>query len=134
MSKDKNKGIAIGAAIGAAAGIVTGILFAPKSGKETRQDIKDTSKKVIDKLLAESHKLHDELSDLIKKAEVKARDASSTVSDKAKDAIEQAKHTRDSLKELATSIKKGEAEDKDLDKAIQKAKEAKDALTTFLKK
>ncbi len=134
MSKDKNKGIAIGAAIGAVAGVVTGILFAPKSGKETRQDIKDTSKKVIEKLLAESHKLHDELSELIKKAELKAKDAGSSVSEKAKVVIDQAKHTRDSLKELAISIKKGEAEDKDLDKAIQKAKEAKEALATFLKK
>lgn len=30
----------LGAAIGAAAGVVTGILTAPKSGKETRADIK----------------------------------------------------------------------------------------------
>jgi len=134
MSKDKNKGLAIGAAVGAVAGVVTGILFAPKSGKETRQDIKDTSKKVIEKLLSEAHKLHDELSDLIKKVELKAKDAGSTVADKAKVVIDQAKHTQESLSELAKSIKKGEANDKDLNKAIQKAKEAKEALTTFLKK
>jgi len=38
MSKTK---IAIGAIIGAAAGIIAGMLTAPKSGKETRADLKD---------------------------------------------------------------------------------------------
>ncbi len=38
MSKGK---LAIGALIGAAAGLVAGMLTAPKSGKETRADIKD---------------------------------------------------------------------------------------------
>lgn len=37
MSKGK---FALGALIGAAAGVVAGILTAPKSGKETRADIK----------------------------------------------------------------------------------------------
>jgi gas vesicle protein len=36
---------AIGAAAGAVAGFVTGILTAPKSGKETRADIKDNTVK-----------------------------------------------------------------------------------------
>ena len=38
MSKTK---IVIGAIIGAAAGIIAGMLTAPKSGKETRADLKD---------------------------------------------------------------------------------------------
>jgi len=33
-------GIAIGAAAGAVAGVITGLLVAPKSGKETRADLK----------------------------------------------------------------------------------------------
>jgi len=37
----KGTGLALGAIIGAAIGGVAGILTAPKSGKETRQDIKD---------------------------------------------------------------------------------------------
>jgi len=37
MSKGK---FALGAVIGAAAGVIAGILTAPKSGKETRADIK----------------------------------------------------------------------------------------------
>jgi gas vesicle protein len=51
--------IAVGAIVGVAVGVVTGILTAPKSGKETRADIKskanelkgqagETSKRMID--------------------------------------------------------------------------------------
>ena len=38
----------LGAAIGAAVGVVTGILTAPKSGKETRADIKKKAGEVKD--------------------------------------------------------------------------------------
>jgi len=41
----KAKATAIGAVTGAVAGIVGGLLFAPKSGKETREQIAVTSKK-----------------------------------------------------------------------------------------
>lgn len=37
------KGAAVGAAVGVTAGAVGGVLFAPKSGKETREDIKNAS-------------------------------------------------------------------------------------------
>ena len=50
MNKHGKKGIAIGAVIGAVAGVVAGILFAPKSGKETRKDIKDVASKTSAKL------------------------------------------------------------------------------------
>ena len=43
MSKGK---FAIGALLGAAAGLVAGLLTAPKSGKETREDIKKHADKV----------------------------------------------------------------------------------------
>lgn len=40
--KNNNKvAVGVGAAIGVVAGVVTGILTAPKSGKETRTDIKN---------------------------------------------------------------------------------------------
>ena len=51
---ERGKGLAIGAAIGAVAGVVTGILFAPKSGKETREDIKVAARKAKEKFLAEA--------------------------------------------------------------------------------
>lgn len=47
--KNLKKGLAIGAAVGTAVGAVSGILLAPKSGKETRQLIKDETTKAIKK-------------------------------------------------------------------------------------
>jgi gas vesicle protein len=134
MAQEKNKGLAAGAALGAAIGVVVGVLFAPKSGKETRQDIKDTSAKALAKLEEQAKKLQAELSDLIDKADAQFKDKTQVVTEKAKHLVEQARHSRDALTVLAKSVKAGEADDKDLDKAIKKAKESKDALATYLKK
>lgn len=46
MSKGK---FALGAVVGAAVGAVVGILTAPKSGKETREDIKTKASEAKDK-------------------------------------------------------------------------------------
>lgn len=134
MSQDKNKGLAAGVAIGAVLGVLTGILFAPKSGKETRQDIKDTAVKIAEKVEEDAKKLQIELTELINVAEAKTKEAGKAVSDKTNELIAQAKHTRDSLTVLAKSVKAGEADDKDLNEAINKANEAKEALTVYLKK
>ncbi len=42
-------GIAIGILIGAAIGAAVGLLYAPKSGKETRQMITDRAQSAVDK-------------------------------------------------------------------------------------
>lgn len=49
INDNEKSGLAIGSlVIGAIAGAVAGILFAPKSGKETRDDLKDTLTQVKD--------------------------------------------------------------------------------------
>ena len=51
MSKgDAWKGAAIGAGVGILAGAIAGILLAPKSGKETREDIKKYLHEMKDKI------------------------------------------------------------------------------------
>lgn len=49
----KAKDVLAGVAIGAIAGAVAGILFAPKSGKETRADIKNYLTEMKDKIAKE---------------------------------------------------------------------------------
>ena len=53
IKKDKNKKIAIataGVATGAVVGTIAGVLIAPKSGKETIEDVKEKSNQVKDKI------------------------------------------------------------------------------------
>ncbi len=71
MSKAK---VGLGVLIGAAAGVVTGILTAPKSGKETRADIKAKASDVKAKATAKA-----------KDVKKKASDVTDDVKDKAVD-------------------------------------------------
>ena len=54
MSKDSTgKKVAVGAVVAAAAGFVAGILTAPKSGKETREEVVDKVESTKDDMVAE---------------------------------------------------------------------------------
>lgn len=134
MDKREKKGLAIGAVVGAVVGVVTGILFAPKSGKETRKDIKDAAEKAADKMLEEAHHLQDEAKDLIAKAEEKVKKLKGTASETAKTHVTEMKHTTENVKAAVKAFKSGEANDKDLSNAVKKAKEAQSSLKAFLKK
>ena len=50
MRRNRTKNMVIGAGIGSALGVAAGILFAPKSGKETRQIIADRTSETIENL------------------------------------------------------------------------------------
>lgn len=58
------KKLAIGALIGAAAGLVAGVLTAPKSGRETRDDIKKKAEELKNKADSASDKTRKELEGL----------------------------------------------------------------------
>ena len=47
LRRDRTKNMVIGAGIGTALGVAAGILFAPKSGKETRQIIADRTSETV---------------------------------------------------------------------------------------
>lgn len=128
MDKKERKGLAIGAALGAVAGVVTGILFAPKSGKETRQDIKDAAGTASEKLQTEAKKLQTEAKLLIKKVE------SSKATTAAKKHAKDLQHAASNLATVAKAFKNGKASDKDLDKAVKQAKAARTSVKKFLKK
>ena len=132
MEKQEKKGLAIGAVIGAVAGVITGILFAPKSGKETRQDIKNTAIKVNRKVQTDIDKIQKESKELIAKVELKAKNAGGKVSTNAKKHVSEAKHGVENLTTVVKSFKAGKASDKDLDNAIKQAKKAKDSIKAFL--
>lgn len=70
--------VAVGATFGAVVGFVTGVLVAPKSGKETRQDIKNVAVSAKDKTVEvasdAAEKGKEIAQDMVEKAdELKAR-------------------------------------------------------------
>lgn len=80
MSKGK---IALGAAFGAIAGFVTGILVAPKSGKETRQDIKDVAVKTKDTVVEKAEDAKEFAGQKAQEVKAKADEVIGDVTDKA---------------------------------------------------
>lgn len=128
------KKIAIGTAVAGLAGYVAGILTAPKSGKETRKDIKDTASKSVKEAEKQLKQLHTELDKVLNEAKGKGSD----LSDKAKKELDKvvgtAKTSKEKAREVLSAIHEGDAEDKELQKAIKDATKAIDHLKTYLKK
>ena len=70
--RNKKAKVAVtGAAVGTLAGVLGGLLFAPKSGKETRNDIKEGSKKAAQKLNDKSVELKENLNTQVAKSKIK---------------------------------------------------------------
>ncbi|MBF1032963.1 MAG: YtxH domain-containing protein [Candidatus Nanosynbacter sp.] len=84
MSKGK---FVLGAAIGAAAGVVAGLLTAPKSGKETRADLKKKARE----LKQDATTKGDELRAKGEKAYYDARDAARDLHDRSGRALRSAR-------------------------------------------
>lgn len=126
--------IAIGTAIGVAAGYVAGILTAPKSGKETRQDIKKASAKALRETEKKLKVLYSELDEAIVKATQKAKDYSGQGKVKLDELVDKAKEAKQKAKDVLSAIRAGDAEDPDLKEAVKGANEAKKHLLDYLKK
>lgn len=136
MAKSNNAGkkLALGAAIGVLAGFVTGILTAPKSGKETRQDIKRTANNVKIEAEKKLKELSAELNDLVGKAQKLAKEQG----DKAKAGLDMAiargQEAQQKVKVIISALKNGETDEPELKKAIAEAKNARDELVKYFKK
>ncbi|EYE89567.1 hypothetical protein Q428_01990 [Fervidicella metallireducens AeB] len=90
--KNLAKGLAIGAAAGTAIGALAGLIFAPKSGKETRNEIKEnvTSgvKKAADEVKNASSKIVNEAKKLVKKEPVAVISSDDNIEDAVLEAAE----------------------------------------------
>ncbi len=99
MSKGKGK-FTLGAIVGIAAGVVAGILTAPKSGKETRSDIKQKANKL--------KKDADQKADKAKReAAQRADQAKEAVTGAADDALDKAEDLKARTKEAIKGAKAG---------------------------
>jgi gas vesicle protein len=136
MAKDNNTGkkIAIGAAVAGVAGFVTGILTAPKSGKETRKDIKNTANNVKREAEKKLKELSAELTDLIGKGQKLAKEQGSKAKAGLDIALKQAQDAQLKVKVVISALKSGETDEPELKKAIAEAKKARDELVKYFKK
>lgn len=139
MSKGKRLGLGI--VLGAIGGVITGLLTAPKSGKETIQDLKDKAVEVkgsAERKLKEAHK---ELDKVSKDAKDKAKNLQGKAKEEMDELGKKADDLKDKAKNAITSIKSGDDDSddatvdqllKDLvaikDKIAHKAKTAKNIV------
>jgi gas vesicle protein len=129
---DLAKKFAIGALITGVVGYIVGILTAPKSGKETREAIKDKAYETYTAAEKELKKLHTELTDVID--EVSDRITSFKNSKEVSGALDKGRDAKQKAREVLSTLHDGEANDKDLKKAISDATSAIEHLRDFLRK
>jgi gas vesicle protein len=128
------KRLALGAALAAAAGYAAGILTAPKSGKETRADIHQRA--VAGKVEAEKQlkKLHTQLNSSIAEAQDRAGELKGRAKSELDDAADKATKAKEKAREILSALHEGDADDKDLKKAVTEAQSALEHLKAYLKK
>lgn len=132
-----NKGfkrLAIGTLIAGAAGYVAGLLTAPKSGRETRDDIKHAADNTISETEKQLKKLHTELSGLIDEAKTRGESMRGRAKDELDDLTDMAYDAKQKARELLSAIHEGETSNRDLQKAMKEASKAVKHLRSFLKK
>ncbi|MGF7228825.1 MAG: YtxH domain-containing protein [Candidatus Saccharibacteria bacterium] len=133
MGKTAKK-FALGTLIAAAAGYIAGILTAPKSGRETREDIKETAVKGKAEVEKQLKRLHTEMTSMIGQAKDQAASLKGKAREDIDGAIKSTQGVKEKARELLSALHEGDADDKDLNKAIADANKAIEHLRTYLKK
>jgi len=128
------KRLALGTIFAAAVGYVTGILTAPKSGKETRQDIKNAAEQGMAEAEKQLKKLHTQMNDLLKEAKGKVDSLKGSAQKDLQIAIDKVTLAKEKARDMLSALHEGGAEDKDLKKAIKEANSAIDHLKSYLSK
>jgi gas vesicle protein len=132
MSKNTGKWAA-GALAAGLIGYAAGILTAPKSGKETRQDIKSAVSKAKAEAERKLKVLHSDLNQYIGKAKDKASKLTGKAKADLNKAIENATKTKQRVRELLSALHDGDASDPELNEAMRDAKDAIKRLKDYVK-
>ena len=132
--RKRSTNLAMGAVFLAGLGYAAGVLTAPKSGKETRKDIQRAALRAKGEAEARLKDLNVELGDLIDQGKHKAKDVRDSAKVEFVDMLGHAQHARQKAREILSALHEGDAEDKDLKRAIDEVNTAIDHLKTYLKK
>lgn len=135
FGKDAKVGrkVALGATLAGIGGYLAGILTAPKSGRETREDIADKADEIGFETERQLRIAQNDLSVVIKDAQSKTVALSSQAREEFNEALLRAREASTKAKTLLKAAKDGKAEDPELNKAIKQAKSAAKNLGKFLK-
>ncbi len=133
MAKNTKKW-AVGALVAGVVGYIAGILTAPKSGKETRQDIGDAASKAKTEAERKLKQLHSDLDVLIGKGKERAQSLEAQARQKLTVVLDSAQSAKEKARVILSALHEGDADDKDLKRAIDEVKEAIDHLKIYLKK
>ena len=134
MGKGVFKKVAVVAGLAAAAGFLTGLLTAPKSGKETRDDIKNAAKSGLAEAERELKKLSTELGEVLDDAAARTKQLTGQAKQDLVDLGEKAQNARAKAREVLSAVHEGDAEDEDLKSAVHQASSALKHLRDYLQK
>lgn len=132
--RKRDRNVAIGTLIAAGIGYAAGVLTAPKSGRETRKDLQRAALKAKREAEENFKTLHAELTKLITSAKRKGKNLTASKKEEFDQAVRKAQNAKSKVGEILSSIHEGEAEDKDLQKAIDEVNTAIKHLRKYIDK
>jgi gas vesicle protein len=126
--------IAIGAALAGAAGYLAGLLTAPKSGKETRQDLSTAANNGFNDVEKQLREMQNELADILDDAKSRGDSLNGKAQDEFKSLVGKAKDSKEKMHKVMSAVHDGDANDKDLKKAMSDARHAIEHIKDFIQK
>lgn len=132
--RKRDRNVAVGTLIAAGIGYAAGMLTAPKSGRETRKDLQKAALQAKKESEKTFKNLHNELAATIDSAKKQSQKIASSKRDDIEKAISKAQIAKKKVGEILSSIHEGEAEDKDLQKAVKDVNNAIEHLRKYIEK
>lgn len=130
----KSRNIAMGTLLIGLTGYAVGLLTAPKSGKKTRRDIQKKATRAKAEAEKKLKVLHSELDGLIIKGRAKIGRTREKIRLDFNDALDKAQLAKEKAREILSAVHEGDADDKDLKKAIREVNSAMEHLKRFVDK
>jgi gas vesicle protein len=130
----KSNKFAVGALMAGLAGYLAGVLTAPKSGKQTRDDIKDNVSQRWSEAEKELKTLHTELAGRVEDLKTKADILTGKAQNEVNDLLTKARASKEKVRAVLSAIHEGDAQDVDLQKALKEANLALDHIKSYFKK